>query len=392
METIEEHVQWLERVSHELLLYDDINIILDRILFEARSLSHADAGTIYLVENDELVFAYTHNDTLFPVNESSKHSYSSARLPINDKSIAGYCAVTRIPLKIDNVHDLPEGVPYTFNDSFDKSNGYETSSLFCFPVMGRGRSLLGVIQLINSMQDGKPAPFTEDMAIRLFMLSMPITNAIERTKIAREMIMRMQKLAALSDPSETAPHVERVGSIAAELYHTLAEKTHENIDVIRFNKSQIRLAAMLHDLGKVAIPNEILKKPGKLTAEEFAIMQQHSARGAFLFETTTDTIDNMARAIAAHHHQKWNGNGYTGSSAIPILAGKNIPLEARIVAVADVFDALTSNRCYKAAWKWEDAVETLKKDAGSHFDPDVVEAFLSIENTIKGIYEKYQED
>ncbi len=391
MKQIEMYVQWLEQVSHEFLLYDDINIILDRILSEARRISHADAGTIYLVENNELVFAYTHNDTLFPVNEASKYSYSNSRLPIDETSIAGYCAVTGQALKIDNVHSLPEDVPYSFNDSFDKSNGYETISLFLLPVLGRRRTLLSVIQLINSMENGKPVPFTKNMALRLFVLGMPTAHAIERTKNAHEMIMRLQKMAALSDPAETAPHVERVGAIAAELYQVLAEKHHENIDVIRSNKSQMRLAAMLHDLGKVAIPNEVQKKPGSLTPEEFSIMQGHAAQGSFLFENTTDSIDNMACAIAAHHHQKWDGSGYTGSSDIPLLAGADIPLEARIVAVADVFDALTSPRCYKPAWEWEDAINKLKEDAGSHFDPEVVEAFMAIEGTIKGIYARYQE-
>lgn len=383
-------LQWVSEFSQQLALFEDINTILDRILLEARRLSSADAGTVFLVENETLAFAYTHNDSLFHVDKAHKYSYANAHLPIDTDSIAGYCATYGTSLHIANVRQLPPHMPFTFNDTFDKATGYKTVSLLCLPLIGKGGSTLGVIQLINSLKDGTIVPFDEGLTMLLQVLSVQAVNAIERSLMAREMMHRMQLMAALSDPKETAPHVERVGAIAAEIYQVVAEKNNVDIDTLRALRSQIRLAAMLHDLGKVAIPHEILKKPGKLTSEEFAIMQTHCSEGSKLFAHASELTDCMAKEITLHHHQRWDGAGYTGDPNVPLLAGKDIPLAARITAVADVFDALTSARCYKPAWTWEDAMVVMKKDSGTHFDPEIIEAFLSVEDIARAIYKRYQ--
>lgn len=382
-------LKWISAFSQQLSKFDDISTILDRILLEARKLSFADAGTVFLVENNELVFAYTHNDSLFHVDMAHKYSYSNAHLPINTQSIAGYCATHGEALHLDNVRQLPPNVPFSFNENFDNATGYKTVSVFCLPFIGKGNSTLGVIQLINSMKHGKAVPFSNDAATILGVLAVLAANAVERSLMAKEMIHRMQLMAAMSDPKETGQHVERVGAVAAEIYQVIAEKTNIDIDTRRVTRSQIRLAAMLHDLGKVAIPHEILKKPGKLTPEEFAIMQTHCAAGSKLFPHASELIDCMAKEIVLHHHQKWDGKGYTGDPDIPLLSGTDIPLAARITAVADVFDALTSARCYKAAWTWEDAIAHIIANKGSHFDPQVVEAFLEAQDIIKAIFARY---
>lgn len=381
---------WISEASQRILQFNDINTVLDRILLEARQLSQADAGTVFLREGSELVFAYTHNDTLFHVDMAHKYSYANARLPISTNSIAGYCATTCKPLRLDNVRDLPADLPFTFNDSFDTATGYRTVSIYCLPLSDFSNSVMGVIQLINHMENGQASPFPDGVIPSLTALAVLASNAIQRSRVVKEMILRMQMMAALNDPKETGPHVERVGAVAAEVYQAIAEKNNIPVDERRGIRDQIRLAAMLHDLGKVAIPREVLKKPGKLTDEEFAIMQTHCAAGSRLFPNSTDQLDEMAKDIALHHHQKWNGRGYTGDPDVPLLNGEDIPLAARITAVADVFDALISIRCYKTAWTWEDAINLLKNDAGSHFDPEVVEAFLLVEPTIRIIYEKYQ--
>lgn len=383
--------QWVMDFSQELLQYDDIGTVLDRILIESRKVSNADAGTIFLVENNELAFAFTHNDTLFPVDMAHKYSYANARLPIDAKSIAGYCATTRAPLLLDDVRKIPQHLPFKFNDSFDRTTHYHTSSMLCLPLIGKGNSVLGVIQLINCLEKGVPIPFSPSTLRLLTMLSVQAVNSIERSLMAKEMIHRMQLMASMIDPQETGHHVERVGAIAAEIYQVIAKKQGLDLDTRRITRSQIRLAAMLHDLGKVAIPHEILKKPSKLTQEEYTIMQTHCVAGANLFLHASELVDVMAKTIALHHHQKWNGKGYTGTPHVPILAGEDIPLPARITAVADVFDALISNRCYKPAWAWEDAIATIRNESGEHFDPQVVEAFLEVESVIKSIYTRYQE-
>lgn len=383
-------MEWLTRVTRELMQYDDTGEILNHILMIARSESHADAGTIFLVENDELVFAYTHNDTLFPVETAYKYAYADARLPITCDSIAGYCAVTRRPLNIPNVRSLPQGVPFTFNDSFDQTTGYKTVSMLTIPLVGRRGILLGVLQLINSMGKDGPQAFTPEAEISQTSLVVQAVSALERGILTREMIHRMQKMAEYSDPKETAPHAERVGAIAAEIYQRWAEKHRIAIDISRSFRADLRLAAMVHDLGKVAIPHEILKKPGKLTEQEFEIMKTHSAEGARLFKRLNLDVDTMAHDIALHHHQRWDGTGYTGSPDCPALSGEAIPLAARITAVADVFDALVSKRCYKDPWPWDKAVRTIFEESGSHFDPEVVDAFGNVQNLVYNIFERYK--
>ena len=383
-------LSWLTSFTRELMRYDDTSAVLDRILLEARKASCADAGTVFLVEGDSLIFAYTHNDTLFSVETAYKYAYADARLPITSQSIAGACAVSRQPIRLDDVRHLPEGVPFRFNDSFDRATGYRTVSVLGIPLLGREGRPLGVIQLINSKgPDGSPQPFTEEMENFLVFFSVQAVSALERSLLTREMVHRMQKMAALNDPKETGPHAERVGAIAAEIYQRWAEKCAIPVDARRSFRSNIRLAAMLHDLGKVAIPHNVLKKPGRLTLDEFEIIKTHCAEGAKLFKTASLDVDSMSRDIAQHHHQKWNGTGYTGDPDVPILAGEEIPLAARITAVADVFDALVSARCYKPAWTWEEAVTEIRKSAGSHFDPAVVDAFLEVEDTVRNIFERY---
>ena len=146
---------------------------------------------------------------------------------------------------------------------------------------------------------------------------------------------------------------------------------------------------MLHDIGKVGVSNLILKKPGKLTDEEFTIMKDHTIKGASILEYDSADFAKIAHDIALHHHQKWNGCGYSGSSDSTRLKGEEIPLAARITAIADVFDALVSKRCYKKAWPFNKAMELLQREAGEHFDPELVELLLGMSNILPLIYEKF---
>jgi response regulator RpfG family c-di-GMP phosphodiesterase len=197
-------------------------------------------------------------------------------------------------------------------------------------------------------------------------------------------------MAARHDPAETGPHAERVGAIAAELYQRWAEKQGKPPDDIRYERSRIRLAAMLHDIGKVGISDLILKKPGKLTEEEFSIMRGHTALGASILKEEREAdIARLACDIALHHHQKWDGSGYAGSGNAGRLSGEAIPLSARITAIADVFDALVSPRCYKAAWSFKQAGELLGKESGRHFDPALVACMDEVVPMLDMIYNRF---
>ncbi|MDR1686941.1 MAG: HD domain-containing protein [Desulfovibrio sp.] len=383
---------WLLLFLEEIARYRDINAVLDRILAKAREITHADAGTIFLVEGDELVFAYTHNDSLFPVDNAHRYAYAAVRMPLSRLSIAGYAAVSGQSLNLADVRRLPPGVQYSFNSSFDENTGYRTVSMLSLPFFDKSGNVSGILQLINSIdpRGGAPCPFTSSMEFNARLLAGQASSALEHSMQERKGIYGILRMAAVHDPSETGPHAERVGSVAAELYQRWAEKGEAVPDRerIRYEKNRIRLAAMLHDIGKVGISDLILKKPGKLTDEEFAVMRGHTEIGADILDDDASDIAALARDIALCHHQKWNGRGYPDIDG-KAPAGESIPLGARIVAVADVFDALVSPRCYKNPWSFEAALDLLCREAGEHFDPVLVECIMDIRDMLPLIYERF---
>lgn len=145
-------------------------------------------------------------------------------------------------------------------------------------------------------------------------------------------------------------------------------------------------ASPMHDIGKIGIPDNVLLKPGKLDPEEWAIMQTHVDIGVEILSGSSSGLMDMAAEIAQHHHEKWDGSGYPRA-----LVGEDIPLTGRIVAIADVFDALTTERPYKQAWPIEETVEFFKDQSGKHFEPRLVELFLEILPDILAIREQYSE-
>lgn len=223
----------------------------------------------------------------------------------------------------------------------------------------------------------------------------------ERTmqlELARKHAMQRLSRAAEYKDDETGRHVMRVGEIAAVLAKSLGlDEKHCDM---------LRESAPLHDLGKIGIPDHILLKPGKLTPEEWALMQQHTAYGCEILGPLSDRNDartacasleyikgfssddplEMARVIALLHHERWDGNGYPFG-----LGGEDIPIEARIVSVVDVYDALRSVRPYKKAFPEDKCLAIIQEGAGTQFDPDVVTAFFENLQTIKQINKKWEE-
>lgn len=190
---------------------------------------------------------------------------------------------------------------------------------------------------------------------------------LERTRAladAQEEILRRLATAAEFRDDETGQHAERVGVLSALVSMTLG-LPFEEVRVLR-------RAAPLHDVGKIGIPDAILMKPGPLTSAEFEVMKTHTTIGARMLSGTRYPLLKLAREIALHHHEQWDGSGYAG------LRGEEIPLVGRIVAVADVFDSLTHERPYKRALSLEDSVDEIVACRGAHFDPQVVDAFLEV--------------
>ena len=206
-------------------------------------------------------------------------------------------------------------------------------------------------------------------------LSLVDVNELKRTRL--QIIQRLGRAAEYKD-NETGMHVMRMSHyskiISLAYGHSMKEA------------DALFHAAPMHDIGKIGIPDSIMLKPGKLTSEEFSIMQKHPEIGAeILGESDSDLIE-LAKIVSMTHHEKWDGTGYPKQ-----LKGENIPIEGRIVALADVFDALTSVRPYKEAWTVEKAVEFITSQKNKHFDPELVDLFVSKLNKIVEIKNRWKD-
>lgn len=192
-----------------------------------------------------------------------------------------------------------------------------------------------------------------------------------------EIVQRLGRASEFRD-NETGRHVLRMSHSAALLAKQLGWSK-ERCELLLY-------ASPMHDLGKIGISDSILLKPGRLTDEERTVMEAHSAIGADILSGSNSELLETARIIALTHHERWDGSGYPQK-----MAGESIPIEGRIAAIVDVFDALTSERPYKKAWSVEEAVATLRKDSGIHFDPNLVEQFLIVLPDVLKIRQRFSE-
>lgn len=208
------------------------------------------------------------------------------------------------------------------------------------------------------------------------------TGELERSnrQLEQTHLVMLKQLGRAADyrDNETGMHIVRVGNFSKLLGMAAG-----------FLESQAELlmyASMMHDIGKIGVPDRILLKPGKLTAEEFEVIKKHPEIGAEIIGEHDAEVLKMAKLIALGHHEKWNGQGYPHG-----LGGTDISIAARIVAIADVFDALTCIRPYKRAWPIEDALELIEKEAGQHFDPELARLFLGMETEVRRIATEYSD-
>ena len=197
------------------------------------------------------------------------------------------------------------------------------------------------------------------------------TRELEAAQV--EIIERLARAAEFRDDN-TGQHTERVGQMAALLARQLGLPDP--------HVSLIRRAAPLHDVGKIGVPDAVLLKLGRLTLDEFEVVKTHTTIGARILSGSRFSVLRLAEEIALNHHERWDGEGYVG------LRTEDIPLAGRIVAVADVFDALTQKRPYKTAWPVGDAVAEIERQRGRQFDPEIVEAFLRVIDRQALVYER----
>ncbi len=408
-------LQEIIQLSTELNSVQDLDLLLEKILYEARTFLRADAGSIQIREGDELVFSHVQTESIQrKLPPGQKLIYTSFRTKINKSSLSGYVASTGEILNTVDAYSIPKNMPYQFDSSNDKKSGYLTKSMLTIPLKNNRNEILGVMQLINSFKNLPPgktyeegseciASFDEEDEFLALHFANTASIILQRAQMTRVILLRMISMAQLRDPKETGAHVNRVAAYSVELYERWAKLKNIPPKEIEHNKDVLRMAAMLHDVGKVGISDLILKKPGRFTTDEYEIMKKHCFIGAQLFKQKQSEFDEISALVALNHHENWDGTGYPGhidsETGLPIdpdsegnalpKKGEDIHIFGRIVALADVYDALSSRRVYKEAWTQDNVVEEIRKESGKKFDPDLVDIFFKSYDFIKSISTRY---
>lgn len=374
-------------ISIKLSTTYNFNSLLNEIILEARKLTNADGGSIYLKTNNKLKFLVTQSDTQLKRygKEGLKRMFKPSVMNIDENSVAGYCALTKKILNIENIQNPKKKYPFKYNNYWDKKYNYNTISLLTVPLVTHTNKLIGVLQLINAQDvNGSIIPFAKKFEPIVQALSSHAAIAIYNMQLNKELkeayFDTITKLGIASEyrDKETYNHLNRMSNYT----YILAKG-------LKYSESKaqnLKYAAMMHDVGKLGIPDSILQKPGKLTAEERKIMELHTVIGANILKGSNSHLLQKAAKIALTHHEKWDGTGY------PLgLKGHKIPIEGRIVALADVFDALFSKRVYKEAFSIEKVLSILENQKGKHFDPKLIDILIKNLDKFLKINEKYKD-
>ncbi len=403
MEDTQKLLQMMMHTNNELSQLQDFDVLLGKILLAARQYTNADAGTIYLVENNQLTARFVQNDT----HSKDQHGRNrlpvqSASFPVNQNTISGYVASTGKIVLIKNAYKLPEHVPFKFNPIIDKSTNYRSVSMLLVPIKSDKDEVLGVIQVINKLSpEKKLIGFQQSDIITLTHFASLANLAMQRARFIRHIVLRMVAMTELHDPNETPIHVSHVADCAAELYNRWAIKHNIAQQTLEQNRDKIRMATLLHDIGKIAISDSILARqydPELLSPTELQELQSHTWKGAHLFASSYSQLDTLVRTISMTHHERWDGTGYPGyvhindgspakiaNNEVVKRKGTEIPLSGRIVAIADAYDTMLSQTNDADA-----TFEYILRRSGSAFDPELCTLFLQDINTIHSIYKYYQ--
>lgn len=358
-------VDFGSRISNELRL----DPLLDIVAKQITDILSAGRCTIFLKTND--------NELWSKIAQGKGLEHTEIRVPLTRNNIIAHVARTGETVNLPNAYDDPR-----FSMDIDMVTDFRTKSLLVVPLKNHAGQVLGVCQVANKSSN---TPFTKEDEGVMYLMSAFASRALEIALLYQEVhmaqletIYRLAVTAEYRDQHDTRTHLKNISIIAYLLAVALG-----------MNKAEadlIKNASPLHDIGKVALADSILLKPGKLTPEEYETMKSHTIYGGRILEGARSKVLKMAHKMSLCHHEKWNGKGYPKG-----LKGTEIPLEARIVAVADVFDALCVFRVYKKAWKTEEAYEYILKESGESFDPQCVEAFKKIYTTVAKLYEKEAE-
>jgi putative two-component system response regulator len=304
-----------------------------------------------LGDSYELYFAKTGKDALTLVNEERPHLIL---LDVMMPNMTGF-EVCEVIKKNPLIKNIPIIFVTALNDAGDETRGFE----------------LGAVDYITK-------PFSPAVVRARVKNHLSLVQADELRRTRLQVIQRLGRASEYKD-NETGMHIMRMShySRLIALAFGFSAAAADNL----FH------AAPMHDIGKIGIPDHIMLKPGKLSDEEFTIMKTHPQIGAEILGDADSDLIRLAKVVSLTHHEKWDGTGYPEG-----LKGENIPIAGRIVAVADVFDALTSKRPYKEAWTVEKTLELMRSQKGIHFDPKLIDCLESIMPEILEIKARYLDD
>lgn len=356
--------------------------LLEKIVDQSLILTNADGCTLYLLGDDgKLHFTISKNNSLRTslVEEPGKE-IKFPPVPMDPAFVSAYVAINKRTVNVPDVYASRE-FDFTGPKKYDRLNGYHSVSMLVAPLMTQSDEVIGVLQLLNSIDPvtGAVVPFDAKYELLIQSLASYAAIAIWNTRLVEETRRKASMLkeanmdaifslamAAEAKDDDTGEHVRRI-----QMYSTLlAHKAGLGDD----GAEEIGYSSIMHDVGKISVPDGILKKPGKLTDQEYEIMKAHTFNGAQILPQKP--FFTSARRIAHSHHERWDGRGYPDN-----LMGEDIPLEARIVAIADVFDALTSKRPYKEPWPFDRAMAEISANSGAQFDPSLVRDWESLYRT-----------
>jgi HD-GYP domain-containing protein (c-di-GMP phosphodiesterase class II) len=387
--------------------------LLDKILLKSRMMTGAEAGTVFIVRRAGK------QAWLEPVsiqNDSIPVRRADFVVPVTRTTIAGYVADAGEVVRIEDVYRIGDDTPYSFNPEYE-AEGYRTRSMLCFPIKNYQDRVIGVVQLINRRAAGWSGPiaFAAEQAQLVLPIARALATHIERADMLEQ--IRNKNLKLRQRNQELAAQRAQVVALQAETEEAFmlsinllarAAEIHDEETgnhIVRVNEysyflasrlglprafcDEIRYSAQLHDVGKMSVNTAVLKKQGRLTDDERAEMDRHPHYGYKILEPSPRL--QLAAEIALFHHEKWDGSGYPSGAQ-----GDQIPVSARIVAVADIYDALRSERPYKPAFSHERSLHIMLEgddriDPHGHFDPALIELLRAHHLGMDEIYERLKD-
>lgn len=361
-EVLELVFKYLNKISYLRKYNDIIKVLADM----GRELTSSDRCTVWVVSDDKT-----------KLWTKVAHGVEYIEIPIAS-GIVGASIVQREKIIIEDVYQDER-----FNAAVDKNTGYKTKSMIVIPMFNHEDEVIGAFQAINSQN--KNGIYDPRDIERLTLASSFAANTLESARLTQEVEETQKEVVftmgaiAESRSKETGNHVKRVAeySKVLALAYGLEPKEAE----------LLKEASPMHDIGKVAIPDAILNKPGPFTPEERAIMETHAEKGHAMIKNSTRPLLQAASIVAYEHHERWDGYGYPRG-----LKEEEIHIYGRITSIADVFDALGSDRVYKKAWDNERIFKLFKEERGKQFDPNLIDLFFLHQDEILQIRETLKDE